>query len=164
MKYLFQCYMALKSCCKNWKNAFSMTNICLPKYDCHQAIKYFDEKMLFLQLVYAMFFKFCNFFVKSKLLCFFIAFMESQWLFLILYSLHLGIPSECKMNNPNLQGITILCLKWPQCYQLWPFYSSSIRFKTPKRVKFEYWRFWPAIFGKLTFFNNLWLLNIWWGW
>ena len=122
-----------------WKNVISATSIC----------------HVFLNSA---------FFVKSKLLCFFIAFMESQWLFLILYSLHLCIPSECKMNNPNLQGITILCLKWPQCYQLWPFYSSSIRFKTPKRVKFEYWRFWPAIFGKLTFFNNLWLLNIWWGW
>ena len=54
--YEMKCYMALKSCCKNWKNAFSMTNICLPKYDCHQAIKYFDEKILFLQLEYAMFF------------------------------------------------------------------------------------------------------------
>ena len=118
-----------------WKNVISATSIC---------------HVFFI----------LNFFVKSKLLCFInIAFMESQWLFLILYSLHLGIPSECKMNNPNLQGITILCLKWPQCYQLWPFYSSSIRFKTPKRVKFEYWRFWPAIFGKLTFFNNFRLIK-----
>ena len=55
------------------KTAFSMydSNICLPKYDCHQAIKYFDEKMLFLQLVYAMFFKFCNFFCKNKTFMFF---------------------------------------------------------------------------------------------